>query len=246
MKRIKKIIAALTPEKYHLFIRYWYLRLSFKLDAEMLYVEKILVSRRRFIDIGSNIGIYSYFFSKTFKNVDAFEPLPGITNRLKALKSNDIKIHELALSNINHNLDINIPLDNGKRLNTLASLEKRSGKTIKHNVKVKSLDSFKYTDIDLIKIDVEGHERSVLFGAKETIHKCRPILIIEIEQRHISYSISEVFNIILNMNYDGYLIRNNKMEPLSSFNYEIDQAPYKNNVKNKNYINNFIFISNEK
>lgn len=243
MKRMKKIIEMMTPKKYHLFIRYWYLRYFQKLDPEMLYVEKLLESKRRFIDIGSNIGIYSYFFSRFFSNVDAFEPLQGISHRLNALKSNNIKIHEIALSENSDQLEIHIPVDNGRQLDTLASLEKRSGKIIKQNVTVRSLDSFKYTDVDLIKIDVEGHEKSVLLGAEETIYKCRPILIIEIEQRHISFSILEVFNIVLSFNYDGYFLRNNKMEPLSSFDYERDQAHYENNVKDRNYINNFIFVS---
>jgi FkbM family methyltransferase len=243
MKSIKRIAEVLVPKKYHLVIRFWYLRLFLKLDPEMFYVKKLLESKKRFIDIGSNIGMYSYYFSRSFSNIDAFEPIPEITYRLKALKSNEIKIHEIALSDSNSQLDIYIPVVNGKPLNALASLEKRSGDVIKQNVEVRSLDSYKYADVDLIKIDVEGHEKSVLLGAEETINKCRPILIIEIEQRHICFNISQVFDIVLSFNYDGYFIRNNRMEPLSSFNYKRDQAPYKNNVKDKNYINNFIFIS---
>jgi hypothetical protein len=42
-----------------------------------------------------------------------------------------------------------------------------------------TLDSFGFTEVDLLKIDVEGHEMAVLAGARETISRCLPWLIIE-------------------------------------------------------------------
>jgi len=46
-------------------------------------------------------------------------------------------------------------------------------------VPMRTLDSFDYTDIGFIKIDVEGYEYKVLLGAKETIKKYRPVLLVE-------------------------------------------------------------------
>ena len=42
------------------------------------------------------------------------------------------------------------------------------------------LDDFGFSDVSLIKIDVEGHENAVLEGAKETIAGSRPVVIVEI------------------------------------------------------------------
>ena len=33
--------------------------------------------------------------------------------------------------------------------------------------------------LDLIHLDVEGHEEEVIMGAKETIKRCRPAIILE-------------------------------------------------------------------
>lgn len=46
-------------------------------------------------------------------------------------------------------------------------------------VPIRTLDSFEYSDIGFIKIDVEGYEYKVLLGSKNTIDKCRPVLLVE-------------------------------------------------------------------
>src|SRR6266568_3035020 len=50
-------------------------------------------------------------------------------------------------------------------------------------VEVRTLDSFEFSDVAMIKIDVEGHEEAVVAGAEETIRRCRPSLLIESEER---------------------------------------------------------------
>ena len=40
-----------------------------------------------------------------------------------------------------------------------------------------AIDSFEFTDVDLIKIDVEGYEMEVLKGAKQTISTCKYLMI---------------------------------------------------------------------
>ena len=45
---------------------------------------------------------------------------------------------------------------------------------------LRPLDDFGFSDVSLIKIDVEGHENAVLEGAKETIAGSRPAVILEI------------------------------------------------------------------
>ena len=241
--KLKKIMLRILPEKFHLFVIVWYLRLLGKLDPEMIFVNCLLTGKRRFLDIGANIGIYSYYFSKTFRHVEAFEPLSEITHRLDQVSSESLSIHNLALSDKDDQMNIYIPLVDGEPVATLASLEKRDGEYLERNVPVKKIDSFNFCDVDLIKIDVEGHEKSVLLGAQETIRQCRPIMIVEIEQRHIAININEVFNVILDLEYEGFYLNNGRLMPISFFSYEAHQAPYLENVRNKNYINNFIFVS---
>ena len=208
----------------------------------MYLVNSLLKKRRRFLDIGSHVGNYTYFFSTKFSNVTSFEPLTEITARIKELNRDNIEIHNIALSNCDSYLTFFIPIINGKPITSRASLESKESPSEKRSVEVKTLDSFGFTDVDLIKIDVEGHEYSVLEGSLSTIRRCKPILLLEIEQRHISRPIEDVFNLVLKQGYEGFFLLGRSLVSLSQFSYETNQLPFLDFTSSNNYINNFIFI----
>ena len=240
----KKYIEILLPVKYHLPLRYFYSQKVNKLDAEIAYVSKLLKGKRRFLDIGANIGIYSFHFKSRFKNVDAFEPLKEISYRLEYFQSESLKVHNCALSNKRGEFKIYIPYLSGKTLPSLASLEKKNGDCEVRNVKVDKIDNYDFDDVDLIKIDVEGHEEYVIEGARNVIKTNMPILIVEIEQRHLKKQIEEVFQSILKLNYTGFFLQSGNLTALNKFNYDIHQKLHLNNVTSNKYINNFIFLPN--
>ena len=246
MNFLKRVVEKIIPPSKQLFLRLLTYKILRKIDNEIIYADKILKKKRRFLDIGSNVGIYSYFFSRKFKNLEAFEPIKEITFRLSALKLKNINLHHLALSNKNSHLKFYIPIKNGKLIPPIASLEKKSKPYEKRIIKVKTLDSFNFKNVDLIKIDVEGHEQKVIVGATKTIKKNLPIIICEIEQRHTLISIHKIFKLIKDFGYEGYFFKNYKLKKLKQFSYKIDQKPYLKDVENKNYINNFIFIPHSK
>ena len=93
---LKEIIEKILPIKYQLNLRYFYLKKTKKLDEEMFFVSKLLKEKRRFLDIGANVGIYSFYFKNKFKNVDAFEPLNEIAYRIEAIRNSFFNIHNVA------------------------------------------------------------------------------------------------------------------------------------------------------
>jgi hypothetical protein len=80
-----------------------------------------------------------------------------------------------------------------------------------------------FQDVSFIKIDVEGHELSVLEGGVRTIANNRPVLWVEIEQRHLSRPMSDVFEFIKSLGYDGGFY-DGTFQPLEKFRYEIHQV----------------------
>ena len=241
---LKKIVEKFLPVRYQLPLRYFYSKKKNKLDEEMTYVSNLLKRRRRFLDIGANIGIYSFHFKNSFKNIDAFEPLKEISYRLEYFQNDSLKVHNCALSDKKGEFQIYIPYLLGRAVASLASLEKRNGDYKVRIVKVDKIDNYDFEDVDLIKIDVEGHEEYVIEGARKVIQNNKPILIVEIEQRHIKKQIKQVFQSILKLNYNGFFLHNGNLTSLNQFNYDYHQKPYLNNVTSKQYINNFIFLPN--
>jgi len=89
-------------------------------------------------------------------------------------------------------------------------------KFIIHKVKLGKLDDILISNrIGFIKIDVEGHEKNVLEGAKNLIKKNKPNLLVEIEERHSQLKVEDTINFINNLGYksyyfDGTNIKSNK------------------------------------
>jgi len=129
------------------------------------------------LDVGANIGFYSLLFAKENCFVHSFEPSPVVFQKLKhniTLNGLDglCSVHQKALSS-----------KSGTDTFLISSLQNSGwGKIGEHgednkkiSVKIDSLDNWiahsNIRSIDLIKIDIEGHEFDFLEGAKETLKK---------------------------------------------------------------------------
>ncbi len=57
--------------------------------------------------------------------------------------------------------------------------------TVEHfAVPVQRLDDRAITDLTGLKVDAEGAEYEILRGARETLLRCRPVITMEVEERH--------------------------------------------------------------
>ena len=198
------------------------------------------------IDIGANLGLFTFFMSRASKHVFAFEPNPYPLENLKDLVDSNVTILPIALGNNDGPVEIKIPhhrkgwSSNGA---SLASKEINDGKIL--NIQCRKLDSLNIENIGLIKIDVEGFEIEVIRGAKDTILKNKPVMIIENEIVHTKDT-NELFTIMNEFGYDKYICNSiGKLEKINNFSVEENQ---KNAIRNLdiNYIQNFIFIPKEK
>lgn len=128
---------------------------------------------RRALDVGGWIGLWSLRLSPIVKQIELFEPnelhMYCAQNNLKNIKN--INFHHCATGNEHKNVSMSYRENDHTGTYRVTS---HNGDTL-----CVPIDSFNFTDVDLIKIDVEGYELFVLEGMASTIKKCKPIVQIE-------------------------------------------------------------------
>jgi FkbM family methyltransferase len=126
------------------------------------------------IDIGGHCGFWSFYLGGNFKKVYAFEPVEIFRECFKKnIPHENVELLPVALGNENGFVSMNVELENTGATHV-------SNKTDGLNkVELKKLDNYEFTDKDFIKIDVEGYENQVVLGAKETLLRNKPIIIVE-------------------------------------------------------------------
>ena len=143
---------------------------------------KVVLSRptRTFVDVGANIGSYTWTFLTLIPDgqVISIEPDPSSLHLLRATANRwgrSVEIHGAALSNEAGSAYFGMASFDGHR----SSLQPVPGDDV---IVVRTLrldDVVGHRQVDIVKIDVEGHEAQVLGGAQETIARSKPCLIVE-------------------------------------------------------------------
>jgi FkbM family methyltransferase len=153
-------------------------------------LQKIIKSYNRpvtFVDVGAYTGIYSIFAAKLGCDVQSFEPNPRVYTRFVVNVnynyaemggwSGVIHYHRCALSDdvgaSYFNVDPSVKITSGGSLESTVLRNKEN-----YLVEINTYDN-DFCIPDIIKIDVEGHELSVLRGMQKSLSNYRPIIIIE-------------------------------------------------------------------
>ena len=228
----ERIKYALLPPKFYL--RTLVRRRLKKGEKELHFLTQLVRPGSVAIDIGANKGLYSWLLSGMAAEVKAFEPNPKMHAILSRCVPDNVQTYDVALSNGSGETDLILPVHrNGRFSNqggTLQVAKNLSGKpTYKWPVRQERLDAFNFTDVSFIKIDVEGFELEVIEGARDTIRRERPTLLMEIDPNQNGLSLREAILRVENYGYKTHIVSGSKIEPFEAA--PRDQSP----------TNNFIF-----
>lgn len=139
-----------------------------------------------FIDIGANYGYISLVAGSRGAQVWAVEPERVNLNKLHlqvALNSWDIRILPVAISDEPGELFIEPKAGRS----TVSKKKSSHDSYVVDTVTVDSLVKDEGLDrVDWVKIDVEGHEVHVLRGARSTLKKFKPVVLIDIHKHVVS------------------------------------------------------------
>ena len=176
---------------------------------EIYHLSRILRSPSVIFDIGANLGYYSMTLATQLKGncqVHAFEPNPPTYKRLNK---------NIALNNL-HDVVIAHNVGCGDVSGTASMTEKpfnSPGATMVHvneseGVFLTTIDQFvdshSITQIDFMKVDVEGFEERVLRGAAAILNRFQPILLVEIDPKRLAFQGSSAEAVLRILKLHGY------------------------------------------
>src|SRR5215475_15400906 len=136
------------------------------------------------VDIGANVGFFAYALADIADRVPAFEPNPDYAFFARWMLRGRAEVRELALSDESGRGTLYVPLsDRGTVLHLAGSLKRTHSQfrnVRAYDVEVRTLDELGLVDVRFVKADVEGNEREVLDGARATIARDRPTILLEL------------------------------------------------------------------
>jgi FkbM family methyltransferase len=225
--------------------RLWYLKQVLKGEPELRLVSCLSDPNRVTLDVGSNRGLYVLAALPFSKGVMAFEPQPHLAGFLRRFLPRTVRVFELAASDADGNATLLVPANprshEEARLSTPGDGRLRAAaKYLEVTVEKKRLDDIVVEPVGLIKIDVEGHELSVLEGASKLIESYRPNIIIEIEERHRAGARTSTFRWFEDKRYRGYVLKNGTLVSQKEPGEQSKQGPQ------EPYVYNFIFLPEER
>lgn len=157
-------------------------------------IEKYLNPNSIIADVGAYVGEQVVYLSKKAQHIHAFEPHP---EKFKQLLTN------VNLNNISNVSTYNVALSNTEGYCSLNSCPGNTADTkiqAGEDIKMIRLDDLNL-NIDILKIDAQGHDYFVIEGALETIRKNSSIVIFEFET-FSSKRMNDFYNLFHNLNYE--------------------------------------------
>jgi FkbM family methyltransferase len=183
---------------------------------ETSFVRSMLKPDSCFVDLGANIGWFSLLASTVIKTgrIVSFEPRPdtykALTQTRDLNKLNDMwDTRNCAISDHLGQAYIVWAEKTNNPGGSFVFDNPAAGGGGSAVTMVRTLDSEKLASVDFIKMDVEGHELYALKGAKETISKCKPVIMCEVAAVTMSrygLRVAQLADYLNEIAYDTYEI----------------------------------------
>jgi FkbM family methyltransferase len=160
-----------------------------------------------FIDCGAHMGAYSILLADSFKEIFAFEAqrrtYMQLCGNIFINEKQNIFPHHVAVTDSVHshaNATLSIVSEDGGG-STIVETKQKVLKT--ELVKTVDLDSHRFNNVGLIKLDIEGNELAALKGAKRTLERSEfpPIIFEANTDEDYKTKKIELFKYLTNLNY---------------------------------------------
>ena len=248
VRQTKNLVKEAFPS---LWLRWHFMQRPKSAEVELKVLGKVVPDGAVTVDVGANCGLYTRELSRLSKIVHAFEPSRQMATLLRRTSAANVNIHEIALSDQSGHAQLMIPKGDDGLVHGLASIEPQAELSARPclslDVPTARLDEVVRQDVAFVKIDVEGHELSVLKGASGLIERSRPVFLVEAEDRHRAYATKSIFEFFRDKAYRGFFLKEDRVIPVEEFDpvtfQDVDSLlPQGGRKSGRFYINNFFFF----
>ncbi len=213
-------------------------------EREFYMLDQFVDPGRAAIDIGANHGFYAGRLAQLTKRVHCFEPVPALIDELRQKLDHRVIVHGCALSDHAGTTELRIPYRDDDEWHGDATIEQTNhlygDRFTSVDCKVARLDDLVNEPVGFIKIDVEGHEVSVLRGAQRILTKHHPILLVESERRHNKEAPENIFSFLAGLGYSGYF-HSSTNEKIDCSSFSVEEHQQMSNFGTSRYVCNFLF-----
>jgi FkbM family methyltransferase len=221
--------------------------------AEIVALMRAIAPGEAAVDVGANKGSFLPWLSRaagTEGRVYAFEPQPELAAYLeracRAAGLDHVEVAAVGVSDRAGTRVLRIPGEAGPSPGAsleAAVAERLPGRDV--TVPVVALDERLRTErrrIAAVKIDVEGHELSVLRGASGILDRDAPVVVVEAEERHAgAENLAAVLAFFAERGFEGWFVRRGRLEPLAAFDPSVHQKRLAGRFwGDADYCNNFV------
>ena len=210
-------------------------------ERELRLLPLLVDPRRDAVDVGANKGVWTWFLARMVPVVYAFEPNPKAFAVLRRGAAANVVCQSVALSDSSGTASLNVPegtkgySNQGSTLRALPEGRRHASLV----VETARLDDLELQDVGFVKIDVEGHESRVLEGARETLARCRPVLVVEMEEKHTGRPVEKQVEEVEALGYVCLVLHHGLLKPFRAPSVGV---VHDRQESQDTYIFNFIFL----
>jgi FkbM family methyltransferase len=187
-------------------------------EPELAILPQLMTHGGTAVDVGANQGFFAFALAGLADRVAAFEPNPDYARFARWMLRGRVEVYDCALADRPARAMFYVPVrDDGLVLHFAGNLKQAHAQVATSmrtfEVDVRTLDSFGLTDVRFIKVDVEGSEREVLDGARATIARDRPVLLLELLSGTYEDPYRLTAAICRDFSYDAYVVQHGERLP---------------------------------
>jgi len=244
---VKRLLAQIVPGRVKAAVRA--IRSLRGGELELPLVALMCERGETSVDVGANVGVYTWFIQRASRYTVAVEPHPGLARKLHDSFGSSVAVMQCALSDHEGEVDLSVPLLGGNDLPSRATVEPNVNTEFERRtvrVPLRTLDSLNLSEVAFLKVHVEGHEYAVLQGGQGLLSRCHPTILVGSEERHVPGGRERITAFLAGLGYSGFFVHEGRLHPMSAFRTEVHQRPERAKgvgaAYSGAYIHNFIFV----